>query len=398
MRRSYWLLGLGIVASSLFMYRAAGGKGGVVMPLAEAGQGVPFRIHPDPVAVIGATEGEELALVLDAARAPTGDVFILERFPQSVRRYSATGALISVFGQPGEGPGDLLRPISLTLVGDSLFVMDSGSRRISVFSLDGDLIRDVPARTPFAVREAERFADGRWIFRRQGRVGSRGEYMRRDTIEYFVSDERFDEPVGAGRVPGPWGTNFTFGGEPRSSLVSLTPRPVVTTRGSCAYVLTGDTPNVRVVTTSGADVGTYAFETSPARPVDAAVRQSHIEGMLSRFPDPAERERRRPIYLRDQPYLDFLPITSGLVVDAHGYVWVQEYSSDHPRSRVVRLMDPSLRYAAKVTLPIPLELVEIGNDYVLGVGADSLGEQSLYVFRLERDGGQRPLVPAACRL
>jgi len=87
---------------------------------------------------IGKLESEEEEDILfdpvDAARLPNGDILILEGRGCTVKRYNKDYAFVSSFGQPGEGPGDLLSPHLIRTDQSRLYV---ASRRVSVFALDG---------------------------------------------------------------------------------------------------------------------------------------------------------------------------------------------------------------------------------------------------------------------
>jgi hypothetical protein len=87
---------------------------------------------------IGRLEGEEEKDILfdpvDTARLPNGDILILEGRGCTVKRYNKDYQYISSFGQPGQGPGDLMDPFSIKMKENRLYV---ASRKVSVFSLDG---------------------------------------------------------------------------------------------------------------------------------------------------------------------------------------------------------------------------------------------------------------------
>src|SRR5690606_11957666 len=53
----------------------------------------------------------------------------------------AEGRLVRVVGREGSGPGEFRRLDALGLLGDTLWVFDSGNTRFGYFTLDGELIR-----------------------------------------------------------------------------------------------------------------------------------------------------------------------------------------------------------------------------------------------------------------
>jgi hypothetical protein len=89
---------------------------------------------------IGKLEGEEEEEILydpvDAARLSNGDILILERDGNCVKRYNKDHEYVSSFGQKGQGPGDFVYPFCLRLSSDRDKLIVAGSK-ISIFSLDG---------------------------------------------------------------------------------------------------------------------------------------------------------------------------------------------------------------------------------------------------------------------
>ena len=88
------------------------------------------------------------------AVAPNGDLYVADGYANArVHRFSATGELISSWGQPGTGPGQFHVPHSvLVTAGERLLVADRENDRIQVFSLEGRFIEQwTDLRRPSAV-------------------------------------------------------------------------------------------------------------------------------------------------------------------------------------------------------------------------------------------------------
>lgn len=64
-------------------------------------------------------------------------IFILDRGDETIKVFSTTGVLKKTIGGKGEGPGEFLSAISFSLNQDHVFVLDSMSERIHVFSRNG---------------------------------------------------------------------------------------------------------------------------------------------------------------------------------------------------------------------------------------------------------------------
>ena len=74
--------------------------------------------------------------------------------PHEVAVYDANGTLQHNFGRAGDGPGEIRDARKVRLAGDTLFVNDFGTARISRFTLDGqfiDVAMSIDGSAPFGV-------------------------------------------------------------------------------------------------------------------------------------------------------------------------------------------------------------------------------------------------------
>lgn len=97
------------------------------------------------------------------ARAASGNVFVLDVAAPRVVRLDARGRFAGAFGRRGQGPGELLSPVSVRAApGGEVAVLDDGQSRIVFFSEAGEhrrTIRLIPAF--FNGRDFLVLADGR---------------------------------------------------------------------------------------------------------------------------------------------------------------------------------------------------------------------------------------------
>jgi hypothetical protein len=73
-----------------------------------------------------------------------GNVYALEASGPEVRVFDASGEPLRVIGGRGQGPGEFQLPTEMGLLGDTLWVSDLITRRITWFSLDGDVLFTTP--------------------------------------------------------------------------------------------------------------------------------------------------------------------------------------------------------------------------------------------------------------
>lgn len=116
-----------------------------------------WSLSSEPVVEIGAGADPEVALSKVTAVTPLADgrVAVGTNAPPRVLVFEADGSLSTAVGREGEGPGEFSWVASVVeLPGDSLGVWDSSRRRISVFTADGALVREVDLSdtAPFSAR------------------------------------------------------------------------------------------------------------------------------------------------------------------------------------------------------------------------------------------------------
>jgi hypothetical protein len=64
-------------------------------------------------------------------------LFILDMEDNNVKVFSRGGALLSMFGRKGQGPGEFHRPSGLDIHGGQIYVADAGNRRIQILDKKG---------------------------------------------------------------------------------------------------------------------------------------------------------------------------------------------------------------------------------------------------------------------
>lgn len=79
--------------------------------------------------------------------ADDGTLWVLETQALEVRVFGPGGERLRSIGGPGDGPGEFRRPWTFGLLGDTLWVRDTGTGRISWFGPDGSLVLETPLTT-----------------------------------------------------------------------------------------------------------------------------------------------------------------------------------------------------------------------------------------------------------
>jgi hypothetical protein len=102
---------------------------------------------PAPVFSIGKADGaahEAFGIVAGVAFDASDNLYVLDRQSVRVLVYDRTGRFIRQIGKQGQGPGELMAPLQLTVGGDgTVIVSDLGRRGYSLFRPDGTFLRNV---------------------------------------------------------------------------------------------------------------------------------------------------------------------------------------------------------------------------------------------------------------
>jgi hypothetical protein len=108
-------------------------------------------LAPDPRFGRGVDwESVVLHFANDMTVAPDGSIFVANNRENTILKFDGDGRLIRKFGRKGQGPGDFEFPSNLSILdGRTLIVGEyAGNRRISLFDLEGGLIKLIRTNAP----------------------------------------------------------------------------------------------------------------------------------------------------------------------------------------------------------------------------------------------------------
>jgi hypothetical protein len=378
----------------------------VVRNAAGADAALQWVIGPEPQVEIGGAPDDaryQLFRVAGAARLSDGRIVVADGGSFELRFYDARGTYVSAVGREGEGPGEFRLLSGLEVgEGDSIYVFDRRLQRVSVFGAGGALVRDL--RVPPSAAPLEyvgRFADGRWYARDRDRLlsGPAGA-IRRDTARFLGLDAAFERRFAITAFPGVMTASFRAGGRTGYRTAPFSPSPAQDVFRDCLYVVSGDKPEVRVFSSEGRPVLLVKME-AERRPVSDAQRAAWVEDLVAEVPAAANPALRQ--VLEGIPTPEELPVFNNVVVDAHGYIWLQEYMPQTGSGRSWSgsgrrwlVLSPGGWLLGRVEMPVALDVFAIGPDHVLGLWRDGVGEELVRLYRLRGRGDPRPRPPTQC--
>jgi len=103
-----------------------------------------IEVVEDLVIGAAAPPAESLFTTNSIAVASDGRIYVKDVPEHQIRVYDPAGHLLSVFGGPGQGPGELLAASSIAIAGNHVVVQDTSKGKIIRWTLDGDFVDELP--------------------------------------------------------------------------------------------------------------------------------------------------------------------------------------------------------------------------------------------------------------
>lgn len=106
-----------------------------------------------------------------------GSFFIANTKRSKIYKFNVSGKLIKEIGRVGQGPGDIYRPSRLGILDNKLIVVNSLiTRRISIFKLDGEFIKEI--KPDFSFWDIVQLSDNLLVCKKKQLLDLHGEDLR----------------------------------------------------------------------------------------------------------------------------------------------------------------------------------------------------------------------------
>jgi hypothetical protein len=334
-----------------------------------------WRLSAAPLLTIGAVEGDEEYLLVrpwSSVRLADGAIVVANNGTQELRWYDTSGRFLKSAGGRGEGPGEFIGLWSIIALGeDSIVAHDERLARIAIFDSYGTFARSARLANGGGSLHGA-FSDGTLLigedidwssYDGQGRVRLPARTYRVDTdgavcdsLPTFVSREFLSASVA------PLGRRTEF------AVIS-----------DAFFVGTQES---REVSRYGQRGALQAIVRWPAE--DRQLTEEHIAAYrayeLSGI-DGENMKLRVAAELDKLEYPELLPAHGGIVVDADGNLWVEDYSFPWADRRRWTVFDADLKMLGSVEMP-DIDVDQIGSDFVLGHMYDELDVEYVVLYKL----------------
>jgi len=332
----------------------------------------------------------QLFRVSGGRRLSDGRIALVNAGSNEVRVYGADGAYSHAFGKEGEGPGEYGQPTLVGVVGgDSLVVYDFTHRRVSIVHVDEGFVRSFPVG-----QDAGGFPVPNGMFRDGSQVYGGG-------IFFSSSDGGF--PTGVIQNASKYAAvdldgvaTADYGEWPSFEMYArvlegggFTARSLPFAKGSSAttgpdyfYIGDSETYEIQAYDRSGSLVRIIRLDREP-RSVARADIDRYREDELEDSDTPNEA-RAFEALMAEMPIPDRFPVYSSFKVDVLGYLWVSEYAGPRVRDPEWTIFDPDGHIVGKIRTPDRTQILEIGEDYILGRLSDELDVEYVKIWELFR--------------
>ena len=355
-----------------------------------------LTIDPEPVAVLGGAEGEaafDLTYVSDVVLLSDGRFATLSAIGNRLLIFAADGEGERSLGRTGGGPGEIMSPDGLILLGgDTLFIPDTGNRRFNWVLPDEGFVASRPMDglgRPF-MQTAGALRDGRIVMYGGGLVqrGERDAIVRppapvllldpaNTTIREIASLPDLELAMQETRYRGRRGESAVVLGFSRRSHVAVWDT-LVATSGTEGYRIDLRNPEGRIVSRLEVD--------RARRPVTKEMQDAYIAARLKplertsgeRLVDPEESKR----LVRATPFADSLPDYGRFFVTPNRTLWVVDAlaPSDTAWTATAFRLDGAV--VGRLSAPGAASPIAFGDDRVVLRATDEDDVVSLRVHRI----------------
>ncbi len=351
---------------------------------ALATSGSEWRLQLPPILMIGQNEGKGAGPGLfgrlnQVIRLSSGDIAVADNQAGEIRIFDDRGEHLRTFGRRGEGPGEFANLWTIAeLLGDTIVAVDPLGGRISLFTSSGTFARSFPIpRLPEASAPdvVGWLGDGTLLMSALTRTPSRDTRDQSTHFLYLASrDGEVLATLGefAGQQLGRNGYPVAFGS-----------RAQFAAGGNLAWYGHSSILELVGLDRSGTVRRIVRADRDPQLVTQAEIDHSRaaVEERLRGMSGPAVDR------IRATEFASTHPVHDRILVDETGNLWVERYQSDLYEDYGERewdIFDTEGKLTGYLTTTAGFRITHIGRQLVLGVHADSLGRETVQMYRLDR--------------
>ena len=374
---------------------------GVMIRQTTATQPEIFRtIPPEPAVVIGRRDGPPeytMGRVRDGLFLSDGRIAVTDGFASSIKVYGPDGTFLDEWGGPGSGPGEFGVLWSLDRYrGDSLIVAESGARRLSILSDEGEFGRLVQPQIRVSTSPGffstepccevwGSMISGEFLISYSEQIPVGGAEPRWGEVPLMAFDPDGGRSRSLGRFPS--GEYRRAGLDSRRPSIGLqiNTSMVVAPHPRGFVELNGTDHSIRFHNTDGA-LEIIGRVQKPRTPMTEEIRGAYedlYETMVSNSGYPPEDTGLDVVINR--PYPDSLPAYPWCFVDEIGNVWAGgEWPSPIDLLGHFDVFSGDGTYLGQVALPRRMRVLDVTSTRILALLLDELDVPYVLVYEVLR--------------
>lgn len=304
----------------------------------------------------------DLFRVVAAIRLEDGRVIVAEGSPPRLLSFAASGTLLTSAGRRGSGPGEFEAISFVQVIGDSLLMYDPRLRRASVFTDSLRFVRSFSLRPPAAggfPPLVGSFQDGTLL----------------------ATSQRIVPPPPQGGMVRPKLVllRYTPDGDSSDSLVTVVGDEAAVVQGIIAR------PSFAKRTRLAVGLDEFVVTTSERFELLVFGQDGQLRRIIRRGLEPvlvaeADVEQFRVAGLEGTMTY---PSIDAILLDRDGSMWVKEHQATDGSATWVKFSRDGRMHGA-MEPPAEFEPMQVGEDFVLGVWRNELGEESVRLYDLLR--------------
>jgi hypothetical protein len=353
----------------------------------QPGEG--WHLSTDPILQIGQADGPpelQFHRVEGAIVLSDGRIVVANAGSGEIRFFDETGGFVASVGGLGDAPGEYRQITGLGAgPGDSLWVFDYGLRRFTVLSSDGSTVRTVLVGGALSsVGAVGRLPDGSFVVKE-----SWGSHTHGNAQHGLVRDPVAVATLGADgggldTITTVAGREVFLSSEDGRAVMSA---PLFARTSSAAMddeaVYVGDQATFEVLRYSPDGTLQQIIRVPGADlQLTASAVQQLKEEVLER--EPEQRRTMMLNHLEEMALPPTRPAYGSLMLDAPGNIWAGEYARYPAVSRTWTVFAATGELLGEVTVPDRFKVLQIGADWILGVGLDELDVEHVRMHRINR--------------
>jgi len=284
--------------------------------------------HLEQILTLHEDESDEESLLSDPRQiviGSNGDYFVADNGNYRIAVFDSIGRYKFSFGRRGSGPGEYMSGLSIIECrGNEIQTFDQQLQRLTIWNLDGVLLRTIPNRST----ENMRYVDGMYEVDQERILYFDSRRSSRDEIQYSWCEAQVISTASGDTIASvethrvPTAHVDRSQGSPTISQLQFSGTPLLLFQhGKGIYLTPGDTPEIAQYDFNGKLIRRIRIDTEPQR-VTGPMREARRKQILD------ERERIYEELGRPMPpnrelyYSETIGFASNGFVDDKGFVWL----------------------------------------------------------------------------